>query len=211
MKKIKVIVTDDHELIIAGIEKLLSDSENIEMIAGLNSGKQLLEFLQNHIPDIILMDIDMPEMNGFETTKAVLLNFPEIEIIALTVAGDPTSVRKSREAGMSGYLLKNVSKEELKIAIEYVHSGKSYYSSDITEKLLSEELKSVKNENIAILTNREIEIIQLISNGYSNTQIGAKLYISHRTVDTHRTNIMKKIEVNNIAGIVKYAITNGLI
>lgn len=211
MSKIKVVVTDDHEMIQAGLEKLLSGSEKIEFVAGFSSGRELLLSLNSFHPDIILMDIDMPVMNGFETSKAVLNILPEMKIIALTVCGEPASVKKSKDFGMKGYILKNVNSEELINAIETVYRGKTYYSPDITEILLAEELKPSDTHIHGILTDRETEITRLIAQGHSNTQIASKLYISPRTVDTHRTNIMKKIAVNNIAGIVRYAISNGLV
>lgn len=208
-KKIKIIIADDHDMIIQGIRTLLNNNSDFEIIHSVNNGLELIEILKVFLPDIILLDVDMPKMTGIEAAKIIKKEYPEIKIIILTVHDEAGMIHKFREIGVDGYLLKNISQHELITALKVVHSGKKTYSSEVTEVLISENTK--KQKNTLSLTEREIEILKLIAEGFSNTEIGEKLFISHRTVDTHRTNLMKKIEVNNIAGLIKFALTNGYV
>lgn len=214
MEKIKVIICDDHQILVQGLRSLLKDNEEIEIIATANNGHELLETLKFKKPDIILLDVDMPVMDGYETLKHVKSKHSSIKVISLTIHLDKNIIQKMMEAGASGYLLKNINKSELSEAIRKVHSGKIYISDEATNSLLDKEKLEVKtaqlDETTEELTKREIEILKLIAEGYSNTEIGGMLYISPRTVDTHRTNIMKKLNVKNIAGLIKYAIQTGL-
>ena len=214
MDKIKVIICDDHQILVQGLKSLLKDSEEIEIIATANNGQELLETLKNKKPDILLLDVDMPVMDGYETLKQVKSKYSSIKVISLTIHLDKTIIQKMMETGASGYLLKNINKSELSEAIRKVYSGKIYISDEATNSLLDKEKLEVKtaqlDESVEELTKREIEILKLIAEGYSNTEIGGILYISPRTVDTHRTNIMKKLNVKNIAGLIKYAIQVGM-
>ena len=214
MDKIKVIICDDHQILVQGLKSLLKDSEEIEIIATANNGQELLETLKNKKPDILLLDVDMPVMDGYETLKQVKSKYSSIKVISLTIHLDKTIIQKMMETGASGYLLKNINKSELSEAIRKVYSGKIYISDEATNSLLDKEKLEVKtaqlDESVEELTKREIEILKLIAEGYSNTEIGGILYISPRTVDTHRTNIMKKLNVKNIAGLIKYAVQAGM-
>lgn len=209
-KEIKVILADDHELIIQGISGLIQGTDHIKVIGTACNGKKLIELLESVVPDVILLDVEMPEMDGIEAAEIIKVNYPEIKIIALTVFNEIGIITALKKAGIHGYLLKNVSKDELLLAIKTVFEGKSFYSGEVTDNLLKNLTIKCKNipEN---LTERELEILCLIAEGFSNSAIGDKLFISHRTVDTHRTNLMKKLGVNNIAGLVKFAIQNGLV
>ena len=214
-KTIKIILADDHQLIIDGIKSRLADIDHIKIIAEANNGKELLETLQKNVPDIILMDIQMPVMNGFDATLEILSLYPFIKIIALTTYDEKSIIRKMLDAGACGYILKNVKKDELIKAIETVMSGKQYYSSEITITMAKPSAEEViPSQPVAygknLLSERETEILRLIAQGYTNHEIAQKLFISVKTVDTHRTNIMKKIEVHNIAGLIRYAIQNKL-
>jgi DNA-binding NarL/FixJ family response regulator len=214
MDKIKVIICDDHQILVQGLKSLLKDSEEIEIIATANNGQELLETLKNKKPDILLLDVDMPVMDGYETLKQVKSKYSSIKVISLTIHLDKTIIQKMMKTGASGYLLKNINKSELSEAIRKVYSGKIYISDEATNSLLDKEKLEVKtaqlDESVEELTKREIEILKLIAEGYSNTEIGGILYISPRTVDTHRTNIMKKLNVKNIAGLIKYAVQAGM-
>lgn len=214
MEKIKVIICDDHQILVQGLKSLLKDSEEIEVIASANNGQELLETIKTKKPDIILLDVDMPVMDGYETLKQLKTKYHDIKVISLTIHIDKAIIQRMMDAGASGYLLKNINKSEMLEAIRKVHSGKKYISDEATNSLLEKEKLEVKtaqlNEATEELTKREIEILKLIAEGYSNTEIGSMLYISPRTVDTHRTNIMKKLNVKNIAGLIKYAIQAGL-
>lgn len=212
-EKISVVVADDHELITTGLEKLLADIEDINLFASVKNGKELLGLFENIQADVVLMDVDMPEMDGIEATIRIKKQYPSTKIIALTVHKELGIITKLKDAGIDGYLLKNITQDELAMAIRKVYSGSNYYSTQVTDTLIN----SISNSGKAAftpekqLTEREIEILKLIAMGFSNTEIGEKLFISHRTVDTHRTNLMKKLQVNNIAGLIRFAFHHGLV
>jgi len=153
----------------------------------------------------------MPEMDGIEATKQIKTHFPEVKIVILTMHDEQSLVKKLLEIGADGYILKNSSKTELEMAIRQIQSGKKHFSSEVTMILLEEESPAEVNAQLKQLTEREIEILKLISEGLSNKEIGDQLFISHRTVDTHRTNLMKKLDVHNVAGLIRFAIKNGLV
>jgi two-component system, NarL family, nitrate/nitrite response regulator NarL len=209
---IKVIIADDHQLVIDGLKSLLKEDKDIQVMAHASDGVELLDLLKIHQPDVIISDIDMPELNGIEATQKIKKTFPHIKVIALTMHNDKSMITKMSEAGASGYVLKNIGRDELIKAIKEVNVGKTFYSSEVTQTLLSNSQKE-QNDLVLLeaLTEREIEILKLIAEGLSNTQIGEKLFISPRTVDTHRTNLMKKIGANNIAALIRFAYKNGFI
>lgn len=211
MSNIQIVIVDDHDLILNGIKTVIDDIPDISVIGEANNGKQLLMLLERVIPDVIIMDIDMPVMDGIETSKIVKNKYPEIHIIALTIHDELGVINKIKEADFDGYLLKNIDKEEISRAIKIVNSGKKYYSANLFDSIISQTNKKKKKTIHNNLTDRDIEVLKLIANGFSNKEIGQKLYISHRTVDTHRTNIMKKLSINNIAGLIKFAYLNELL
>jgi DNA-binding NarL/FixJ family response regulator len=215
MEKIKVIICDDHQILVQGLKSLLKESDEVEVIGTANNGQELLETLKLKKPNVVLLDVDMPVMDGYETLKQIKSQYNDIKVISLTIHTDKAIIQRMMDSGASGYLLKNINKSEMSEAIRKVHSGKIYISDEATNSLLEKdkiEVKSIQPQNNTTeeLTKRETEILKLISEGYSNTEIGGMLYISPRTVDTHRTNIMKKINVKNIAGLIKYAIQSGI-
>ncbi|NOZ46554.1 MAG: response regulator transcription factor [Chlorobi bacterium] len=210
-EKIKIIIADDHEVISSGIIALLQDEKDILIIKTVNNGKELLSILEELKPDIILMDMNMPEMNGLEATAIIKEKYPKIKVLVLTIYDDISLVKKFKSLNVHGYILKNVSKLELVTAIQNIFKGKTHYSHEITDNLLNNIKDYNKEEIDSSLTAREIEILTLIAEGLSNSAIGKRLYISPRTVDTHRTNLMKKLNINNIAGLVKYAIMHDLV
>lgn len=213
-EKIKIIICDDHQILVQGLKSLLKDNSDVEVITIANNGLELLEVLKTKKPDVILLDLDMPVMDGLETLKKIRTFNHEVKIISLTIHLEKDVIQKMMDNGANGYLLKSVSKNEILEAIRKVHTGKIYISDEATNVLLDkgklENKTPVLEEAVEELTKREIEILKLIAEGYSNTEIGQMLYISPRTVDTHRTNIMKKLNVKNIAGLIKYAIQTGL-
>lgn len=212
---IKIIITDDHQMVIDGLKSILDNSEGVKVIATANNGRELLRLLEILDTDVVLMDIDMPVMNGIETMQAIKNSNKSCKVIILTMHEERALVKKMTDSGAKGYLFKNSDKEELLLAIKRVHEGGVYFSSALTLNLLGAEKiekGSTSEGNVAyMLTDREIEILKLIASGLSNKEIGDQLFISHRTVDTHRTNLMKKLEINNIAGLIRFAIKNGYI
>ncbi len=214
MKDIKILLVDDHQIIIDGLKSLLNDTEGIRVVSDSNNGKNAIELLEVLDIDVILMDIDMPVMNGLDAAKIIKENKPDIKVVMLSMHSEKAMVKDLINIGIDGYLLKNSSKEELIDTIEKVSGGEKYFSSDITLSLLAEDNTQMEKDSLAKginLTTREVEIIKLIAEGFTNKEIGQKLFISHRTVDTHRTNLMKKLEVNNVAGLISYAIKKGIV
>ncbi len=217
IERIKILLADDHQLILDGINLLLKDAPDIDIVDEANHGDEVLDVLTRRKIDVILMDINMPVKDGITTTREVKEHYPDVKVLALTMVKEGPIITKMLDAGASGYILKNTSKDELISAIRKVANGSKYFSSDVSEEMMNNfaaTKEKMKAANATIqkdhLTTREIEIIKLIVEGYSNAEIAEKLIRSPRTVDTHRTNIMKKINVHNIAGLIKYAMANGL-
>lgn len=208
MSKINVLLTDDHQLIIDGLKSLLKDQEDINVSAEANNGREALRILSFLPIDVVLMDIDMPVMNGIETLKEIKKHYPHVKVIILSMHNEAGMIKSLIDLGANGYLLKSCTQDEVVSAIRKVAAGQSCFSTDVTMALLNPTHPEQKAE---ILTERETEILKLIAAGFSNKEVGDKLFISHRTVDTHRTNLMKKLSVNNIAGLISYAIKNGIV
>jgi DNA-binding NarL/FixJ family response regulator len=215
MSPFKIILCDDHQLILDGLKNILLDQTDLTLIGEANNGQQALKIVEVLQPDLILMDIDMPVMNGLEATQQIRKKYPNVKVMILTMHDEPSLVRKIMEIGANGYMLKNSDQEELIKAIHLVLKGELYFPEEILigKKPEKEESFSLRPSDAVLvsqLTEREIEILVQIADGLSNKEIGDKLFISHRTVDTHRTNLMKKLDVHNIAGLIRFAIRNNL-
>jgi two-component system NarL family response regulator len=190
----------------------------MDVLEEANNGEEVMQILQRRKVDLVLMDIEMPELNGIEATKQIRAKYPDVKVMALSGTKEKKTITQMLDAGASGFVLKNCTKDELISAIRKIARGSKYFSSDVSEALMdimAESNKKQKSVNEIIqrdqLTPREIEIIKLLAEGMSSPDIAKKLFRSSRTIDTHRTNIMKKIGVHNIAGLIKYAIQNGII
>lgn len=216
MKKIRVIIADDHKIIRVGLRGLLEREKDIEVAGEAENGMNLLALLKSTPTDVILMDIDMGDTNGIETTRQVKELYPAAQVLGLTMHEEQNYIIPMLEAGASGYLLKDAGREELLGAIHTVYHGDSYFSQKVSATLLhaitkQKEAPSFKSgKNQIPLSDREIEVLQLIARELSNGEIAEKLFISIRTVDTHRRNLLEKLNVKNTAGLVKYAIENGI-
>ena len=211
MNRIKVLLVDDHQIIIDGLKSLLKNSDEIIVVAEANNGREALRVLDILEIDVILMDIDMPVMNGINTLKEIGKQSFGVKVIILSMHNEAGMIKSLIELGANGYLLKSCPQDELIGAIKKVAAGQSYFSTDVTLALLNPAGTSNPEKKNELLTDRETEILKLIAAGFSNKDIGDQLFISHRTVDTHRTNLMKKLDVNNIAGLISYAIKNGIV
>ena len=211
---IKIIIADDHQLFIDGIKSLVKTMKNMEIVAEVNNGKELLEVLEKTTCNIVLMDINMPEMDGIEATKLVKTKHPLLKILMLTMFSSRDYIEKLLRAGADGYILKNTGKAELQEAIETLMNGESYFSKEVTERIM-EGLQKKKNMEkstyLVELTEREIDVLKLIVQEFTTAEIAEKLFISTHTVETHRKNLISKLNVRNIAGLVKYAMQNGLV
>lgn len=215
---IKVLLVDDHKIIRDGIKAMLSDAENIEIVGECEDGSLVVPFLDKNEVDIIFMDVSMPKQNGIETTKQVIEKYPKAKVIALTMHNQESYITKMLKVGAVGYVLKNTGCDDLLSAIKSVNEGQSYFSSDVSEIMMSKFMKKptdnyVNPDMISTedLTTREKEIIKLISDELTNNEIAEKLFISPRTVDTHRRNLLQKLGVKNTAGLVKFAMNNNLL
>jgi len=208
---LNILLVDDHALVTDGIRALLQGENRFTIKGEANNGQMALEMLNILKIDLVLMDIDMPIMNGIDAIKQIKKDFPMVKVVVLTMHDEKAMITKLLNLGADGYLLKNSSKQELIHCILGVANDERYISSEATAILLRVDESKSNAGPLSQLTEREIEIVKLIAEGHSNKEIGDKLFISHRTVDTHRTNLMGKLGVHNVAGIVKFAIVNGLL
>ncbi|MBL4670334.1 MAG: response regulator transcription factor [Flavobacteriales bacterium] len=211
---INLILADDHQLIIDGISGLLENEADISIVATCNNGLEVLEKLPELRTDLLLLDLDMPEMNGLQCAEEVQKHYPNIKIAILTMHQEKTLIKKFIEFGVKGYFLKTIPKDELIQAIKIIANGGEYFPADVTKALLQKQRITpnvTQNALLAELTEREIEIIKAVSQGLTNKEIAEKLFISPRTADTHRTNIMRKLDLHNVAEIVRFAFQNKLV
>lgn len=211
--KIKVLIVDDHQLFREGIATLLFSAKNIEVIAQAEDGIDAIEKAKHYKPDVILIDIAMPRMNGIEAIKKLKILNPGIKLISVSMHSEKQYVKGVLEAGADGYLLKNCTYRQLTDAIQMVYEGKKYLSEDITEMVISGYLTPSDSESSEYekLSEREKEIFLLIAEGKTTREIGESLFISVKTVNTHKQNILEKLSLKSNTDIVKFALKNELI
>lgn len=210
---IRVLLADDHKVLLDGLQYLLGDLADITCVGTAMNGREVLTFLENHAADVILMDINMPVMDGVETTQQVKTLYPSIHVIALTMLEQGSFIQQMLRSGASGFLLKNSGKEEVVTAIRAVAVGGQYLGPEAT-KLLMENLKGqtiAKRHFIPKLTRRENEVLRLLAQGCSTQDIANKLFISFNTVESHRKNLRTKFGARNGAELIRMASERGLI
>lgn len=206
--KTNLFIVDDHQLVVDGLRSLLDNEEHYTIVGCSNRPKEVVDALENLNVDILLTDINMPEMTGVELTRNVKKKFPKIKVLALSMFGERQVIKEMIDAGISGYILKNTGKQELLEALSKLANGQNFFGEEVTKELM----KSFTNdEEGSHLTNREIEIVRLIENEYSNKKIADLLFISERTVETHRKNIFRKTGTQSIVGLLKYAYDHKII
>jgi len=213
MKRPNIILVDDHLILRQGIKSLIT-AENIAKVIGeASNGIELLELLKKHKPDIVIMDIDMPHMNGMEATQKALEMIPELKIIAFTMFGDEEYYYKMIDLGVKGFILKSSGIAELENAINGVMLGESYFSPEVLRKIISSmgRNKQVKNSLNVEFTSREIEVLQQICLGLNNEEIAEKLFISPKTIKSHRSNLLGKTGCKNTPTLILYAIKNNIV
>lgn len=209
----KILIVDDHALFRSGLRLLLSSSGKYDVVGEAGNGIEMLQHLKSQIPDVILLDISMPDMDGIEAASTAFEIYPDLRIITLSMYGEEDYYFKMVGLGVKGFLLKNSDINEVFSAIESVMEGGSYFSQELLFNLVSNLRSSnemVEDDN-ATLSNRELEILLLICKGLTNTEIADSLFISKRTVDKHRANILEKTQCKNTANLVVYAIKTGLV
>jgi len=208
----KILLVDDHTLFRNGLKMLLDTLPGYEVTGEASNGKEFLELIRKNQYDIIFLDIEMPEINGIEAAKRALEINPALKIITLSMYGDEEYYDQMVDAGAKGFLLKNTNLQEVKTAIDTVLNGGNYFSQELMQNLLRNyKITKAQKTPESELSEREIEILLLISEGLSNQEIGDRLFISKRTVEKHRANILDKTKCKNTAGLVMYAIKNQLI
>jgi DNA-binding NarL/FixJ family response regulator len=206
---IKVFIIDDHPMVVAGLNSLLGRLENIDVAGAVSNAFDAIPFLKKNKTDVILLDINLPDISGIDLCKKIHKEFPEIKILGISTFSERSYISRMIENGASGYLIKSASAEEIAEAIETVLKGKIYLSVSMGH--IAKPLSIMPSDNLPALTKREKEILQLISEGFTNNQIAEKLFISPLTVDSHRKNLLTKLNVNNTASLIKLAVQNGLI
>jgi len=196
----KVFIVDDHYMVIEGIRSLLQNEKDIEWVGHASNAASCLAFLQKQQPDVILMDINLPDKSGIDLCKEVIEKYPSVFIVGLSTFNQQSFIQKMMDNGASGYVLKNATQEELMEAVHTVMKGKTYLSEEA-----SQILRKNADADIPVLTRREKEVLELIADGLTNNEIAQKLFISVATVDTHRKNLLAKFEAKNIASLIKAA------
>jgi DNA-binding NarL/FixJ family response regulator len=216
---IKIIIVDDHRLIRKGLRALLENVATVEIVGEAASGLELVELIEKVPVDVVIMDIKMPHMDGFDATRHITQNFQSVKILALSMFESENYINRMLECGAQGYILKNITREELVHAIETIARGNHYISAEISINLLRKnaamegdaEGRMLPDAEIVELSKRELEVLKLITDGLTNAEIAEKLFTSKRTIDSHRQRIIEKTQAKNTAALVKYAISKGII
>ena len=207
ISKKKVIIADDHTLFRQGLKLLLEDIENIEVIADVANGKELIEIAGAIDPDLIIMDINMPLINGIEASRILLKEKPDLKILVISMYGDEQYYNSVIENGVKGFVLKDADNEELRTAVKQILNGMTYFSQELLLKLIRNRQSSSRID----LTQREREILKFICQGFNSAEIAAKLFLSERTVENHRASILSKTGCRNSLSLVIYAYRNNLV
>lgn len=210
IKQIRILIADDHQMMLDGLKLVLAKEKDIEIVGEALNGKQVLNILANNTIDVAIIDIGMPEMDGYDTVLSIKQQHPETHILVLSLHKEEKYISKLLKAGVNGYLIKDKGSDELVSAIRAIASGKEYYDKEV----LNVSLRAMQNKNKDHLqavrfTKREEEVLHLIADGLSSKQIGEKLFIAESTVETHRKNLLEKLNLPNSKQLMKYAIDKG--
>ena len=209
----KILLADDHKITREGLRSLIEKQSDMEVVAEAEEGHTAVQLVRKMSPDVAIMDVSMSDLNGIEATQKIVSEFPNVKVIALSMHSDTLFVTKMLKSGASGYLLKDCAFEELTLAIRTVTAGKTYLSPAISDVVVDgylQRLSEAESGDIDVLTHREREVLQMLAEGQSTKQIALKLHISIKTVETHRRQIMQKLDIYNVAELTKYAIRKGL-
>lgn len=212
-KLIRVLLADNHTLVRAGLRALLQNIEGIQVVAEAGDGREALHLIAVHQPDLVLMDIAMPEMNGLEATAHVVKEFPQVRVIILSMHANEEYVLQALRSGAMGYVLKDAGISELELAVRAIVRGETYLSPAVSKHVVADYVRRVSSEPSSLeqLTSRQREILQLIAEGRTTKEIADLLYVSVKTVETHRLQLMKRLNIHDVAGLVRYAIRMGLV
>lgn len=214
---IKVLVADDHTMFVDGIDSILKDEKDIEVIGRCYDGPSVIQFLKNEDADLVLLDVNLPEMNGIEVCKQVNKDYKNTKILAISMFNEESFVTEILNHGAEGYILKNTGREELLTAIRTVNGGNTYFSKDVTQTIMKSLMKSRKASNssksgfIPKISRREKEVLKLIVEEYTTQEIANELFISLKTVESHRSSLLAKMNARNTAGLVRITMENKLL
>ncbi len=213
MAQIRVLLADDHKLVRAGIRSLLENLPEVEVVAEASDGHEAIRLVEQNEPQIVLMDLAMPGLNGLEATRHLTKTFPEVRVLILSIYADEEHVYQALRAGAAGYLLKGAATEELELAIRSVARGETYLSPPVSKPVIMEY---IRRTNVGLtsrerLSPRQAQILKLIAEGRTTKQVALELAISVKTVETHRSALMMRIGVHDVAGLVRYAVKVGLV
>lgn len=213
MKRVRVLLAEDHGLVRAGIRSLLQQMPEVEVVAEAENGRDALRLIESVHPDIVLMDVAMPQMNGLEATRRVTADFPSVQVLILSMHANPEYVIQALRAGAKGYIIKGASVEELQVAIRALIRGEMFLSPSISGPVVTDYLHYVGAEQDPIdrLTPRQREVLQLVVEGKTTKEIAALLDVGVKTVETHRAKLMESLDIHDIAGLIRYAIRSGLL
>jgi DNA-binding NarL/FixJ family response regulator len=218
MKKIRVLLVDDHTVLRQGLRSLLFDKPDMEVVGEAENGRQAVQLAAKLLPDVVVMDIAMPQLNGLEATRQITKELPTVKVLILSTYGEDEYVHQLTEAGAVGYLIKQTASTDLIEAIREAYKGNAYFSPSIAKRLLDRYRDSFLNGGKPInqkaavhLTSRELEVLQLVAEGKGNKQMAAELCISIKTVEKHRQQVMDKLDLHEVAGLTRYAIAQGII
>lgn len=210
---IKIIIADDHKIFSDSLKLLIQSYGKYKVIAQVNDGNELIEVLEEKLPDIVLLDINMPIMKGDEAAKIINKKYPSVKILVLSMDGNQASLNMMIEIGIKGFMLKESSSSELEIALDEVYHNGTYFSQELLKRIVFKDVPKLKeiNKPKDIISKREVEILKLICMGWSNIEIGKSLFISSRTVEIHKGHILSKTKCKNSVNLVIYAIKNKIV
>lgn len=214
MSVLRVLLADDHALVRAGMRALLGELSGVEVVAETGDGREALRLVRESKPDVALIDISMPGLNGLEVAARIVHEHPATHVIILSMHGDDESVRRALVAGAAGYLLKNSDRSELELALRTVARGETWLSPSLTKRVVAAFTQGARASTegpLEVLTPRQREVLQLVAEGHSNKEIASRLHVALKTVETHRTELMERLGIHGVAGLVRYAIQVGLV
>lgn len=213
MEKIRIVIVDDHQLICDGLSRIIQEIPEFEVITTYQNPMEALQKIPVWKPDILLVDFEMPGLNGIELIQKLKLEIPDLRSILLTMHLDKATVKEALSQGVNAYILKNLDEFELRIALEKVKNNQNYYSAPVTEVLNNKSKVIQKNSNSQLesLSNREREVLRLIAEAFSTKEIAHQLSVEISTIETHRKSLLRKLDVRNVAGLVRIAIQEGLV
>lgn len=213
MSTIKLVIADNHSLVRAGFRALVEDLDGVEVIGEAENGREALHLVETLKPHLVLMDIAMPEMNGLEATARIARDFPQVRVLIVSMHANEEYVYQALKSGATGYLLKDSGTAELGLAIRAIARGETYLSPTVSKYVVTDYVRRLGEDQNPVnqITPRQREILQLIAEGKSTKDIADILYISTKTVETHRTQLMNRLDIHDIAGLVRYAIRTGLV